>query len=210
MSSSMFSKRLSLLLRLSGAVVVLGGIVAAATEACLPPDAGGGGSGDRCNPDLSHDECGSGLVCAGYTPAAPQGDFILIPFCPENYCCAADSTGKITDTNPVCQPGCNGGAQSMCSAGVQAACAFVACVGDGGATSDCIALATADGGTTGDDGGQDGPTTSPEGSPEASLDAPANSDAGDAARTDASDAGAAQETGPDTGGGDASDSGGSG
>jgi hypothetical protein len=54
-----------------------------------------GKEGDRCNPDLSHDECNSGLSCQ--QPA----------YCPENYCCPTSGTSS----NPFCQPGCAGGGQ---------------------------------------------------------------------------------------------------
>lgn len=76
-----------------------------------------GSEGDRCNPDLAagHDECGSGLKCTIPTD------------CPEAYCCPTD--GK--SSNPVCQPGCNGGAASACNAGDIDACAF-ACSKDPG------------------------------------------------------------------------------
>jgi hypothetical protein len=85
--------------------------------------------GERCNPYTSHNECASGLVCAGYPPATPGAGWsgIVIPLCPENYCCAADSNGNITSSNPNCQPGCNGGALSMCNANMMLyadACAF--------------------------------------------------------------------------------------
>ena len=66
--------------------------------------------GDRCNPLSSHNECGSGLVCTG------QGAAPTIPFCPENYCCSVDSSGKINSTDPNCQSGCNGGAAAICAA----------------------------------------------------------------------------------------------
>jgi hypothetical protein len=72
---------------------------------------GGGGctvgqEGERCNPDLSHDECGSGLSCQ-----QPKD-------CPENYCCPTSGTSN----NPYCQPGCNGGQASICAAGGDADC----------------------------------------------------------------------------------------
>ncbi len=59
-----------------------------------------GREGDRCNPNLSHDECGSGLSCE-----QPEN-------CPENYCCPTSGTSA----NPFCQPGCNGGAEAICAA----------------------------------------------------------------------------------------------
>jgi len=59
-----------------------------------------GSEGDRCNPDLSHDECNAGLSCQ------------QPPSCPENYCCP--TTGG--SSNPFCQPGCNGGDIAICNA----------------------------------------------------------------------------------------------
>jgi hypothetical protein len=47
----------------------------------------GGNEGDRCNPDLSHNDCGAGLTCQ--TPST----------CVENYCCPADPT---TSSNNYC------------------------------------------------------------------------------------------------------------
>jgi hypothetical protein len=66
-----------------------------------------GNEGERCNPDLSHNECNSGLSCQ--QPAN----------CPENYCCPKSGTS----TNVFCQPGCNGGQASICAAGGDADCA---------------------------------------------------------------------------------------
>jgi len=95
--------------------------------------------GDRCNPYDSHNECGSGLECtvsawqvanqggASYqgTPELALGPgagtnsagaFDVLAFCPENYCCPVDSNGNLTtSTNANCQPGCNGGAASICT-----------------------------------------------------------------------------------------------
>ena len=88
-----------------------------------------GSEGDRCNPDLSHNECGSGLSCT--QPA----------LCPETYCCATDGTS----TNPYCQTGCSGGAASMCNAGADdaGACAF-ACKSDPSDLSSSAASACSD------------------------------------------------------------------
>jgi hypothetical protein len=65
-----------------------------------------GAEGDRCNPDLSHDECNSGLSCQ-----QPVN-------CPENYCCPVSGPAS----NPYCQPGCNGGQAAICAAGGDAEC----------------------------------------------------------------------------------------
>jgi hypothetical protein len=51
-----------------------------------------GNEGDRCNPDLSHDECNSGLVCSG--PGTSQA-----LACVENYCCPVPASDS---TNPYC------------------------------------------------------------------------------------------------------------
>jgi hypothetical protein len=60
-----------------------------------------GNEGDRCNPSLSNDECGGNpLSCQ--QPAE----------CPEYYCCPTSGTS----TNPYCQTGCAGGADSICAA----------------------------------------------------------------------------------------------
>jgi hypothetical protein len=96
--------------------------------------------GDRCNPYDSHNECSSGLACtvsswqlANQGTISAQGNEVLflgpgaasnsagaydvLEFCPENYCCPVDSDGNLTtSTNPNCQPGCNGGAASICTA----------------------------------------------------------------------------------------------
>ncbi len=51
-----------------------------------------GNEGDRCNPDLSHDECNSGLVCSGPGTSQPLA-------CVENYCCPTPASDS---TNPYC------------------------------------------------------------------------------------------------------------
>jgi len=88
-----------------------------ATAAILAFGCNQGREGDRCNPSLNtngHDECGGGLTC--FSP----------PFCPEAYCCPQSSDGSLgKSSNPNCQPGCNGGAASACTAGDTDACAFV-------------------------------------------------------------------------------------
>jgi hypothetical protein len=89
-------------------MVILGVLAAAGAYAggCLPPDAGGGGEGDRCNPSLSHNECGGSLVCTQPTD------------CPENYCCPTSGS-----SNPLCQAGCAGGGFSIAVAGFYQTCA---------------------------------------------------------------------------------------
>jgi hypothetical protein len=72
-----------------------------------------GAEGDRCNPSLSHDECGNGLACT--QPAN----------CPENYCCP--TSGPISSQS--CQPGCQGGDIAMDAGGLGYCTAFPdACV----------------------------------------------------------------------------------
>jgi hypothetical protein len=111
MNTSIYKAKALLLIRASavaGALFTLasvagGGCIGGATDSNVP-------EGDRCNPLDSHNECSSGLVCTG------QGSSPAVPFCPENYCCSVDSSGNINSTNPNCQPGCNGGAASICKA----------------------------------------------------------------------------------------------
>jgi hypothetical protein len=88
--------------RIGIALVVLAGALALG---------GGGGcnvgnEGERCNPSLSHDECGSGLACTQPVD------------CPESYCCP--TSGESSNAN--CQKGCNGGQASICAAGGDADC----------------------------------------------------------------------------------------
>jgi len=54
----------------------------------------GGAEGDRCNPDLSHNDCNAGLTCQQPLP------------CVENYCCPTPASSS---SNPYCQ-----GAPSVC------------------------------------------------------------------------------------------------
>jgi hypothetical protein len=70
--------------------------------------------GDRCNPDLSHNDCNSGLICtvASQGPPTTGEQFSPNAPCAETYCCPASGDS----TNPNCQPGCNGGAASICAA----------------------------------------------------------------------------------------------
>ncbi len=74
----------------AGALVIGGG------QACNI-----GQEGERCNPSLSHDECGAGLACTNPTN------------CPEYYCCPTSGTSS----NPYCQDGCNLGNCSIILAG---------------------------------------------------------------------------------------------
>lgn len=64
----------------------------------------GGREGERCNPDLSHDECDDGLTCQ--QPST----------CVENYCCPTPASGS---SNPYCNgKGCpNGGDAGPADAG---------------------------------------------------------------------------------------------
>lgn len=73
--------RASILAR-AGALVFLTALALALAGGC-----DGGREGERCNPALSHDECGVGLSCQ--QPGA----------CAENYCCPAAAA---TSTNPYC------------------------------------------------------------------------------------------------------------
>jgi hypothetical protein len=126
-------------------------LFALATVACIGQE--NVSEGERCNPFASSNTCASGLVCTG------QGSSPTIPFCPENYCCAVNAAGEIDSTNPNCQPGCNGGAASICNADKDpGACAFA----DGGSLQASEALDS--------DGGGAAPTPVPDaGSPEGSA-----------------------------------------
>jgi hypothetical protein len=99
-----------------------------------------GQEGDRCNPDLSHNECNSGLACTGAsTDKASKAPYVFedpstwtpnAP-CPENYCCPISGGSS----NPYCQPGCNGGAAAICAADPEdgsVACKLAAEQPDGG------------------------------------------------------------------------------
>jgi hypothetical protein len=97
MKFSIFSKHL--LLVGAGSFVA---VLAASLAGCDT-----GNEGDRCNPDLSHNECNSGLVCTQPTD------------CPENYCCPTDVTSS---SNSYCQPGCAGGAFSIAVAEFSGTC----------------------------------------------------------------------------------------
>jgi hypothetical protein len=115
--------------RLASCLAVVLGAVALTGMGCS-----GIGEGDRCNALRSSDECASGLVCSGY-PVGLATDH-PIDFCPNNYCCPANVTPS---DSPYCQPGCNGGAASICATddGGAAACAFATCVADAGDPSTC-------------------------------------------------------------------------
>jgi hypothetical protein len=78
-------------------------VVAMATLSLVAVGCAQGSIGDRCNPDLAAGEyeCNSGLMCS------PAGTL-----CPESYCCYPDGGGP----SPFCEPGCNGGANAICSA----------------------------------------------------------------------------------------------
>jgi hypothetical protein len=135
MKTSMFEKGIPMLARactLAGAlaaVLVFAGAGCSFTDNNTP-------QGSRCNPLDSHNECSSGSVCTG------QGSSPTIPFCAENYCCSVDSNGNIDSADPHCQPGCNGGAASICKATSDpGACAFAA-----GATLEAALAMDEDGG----------------------------------------------------------------
>jgi hypothetical protein len=85
---------------------LIGVFALAAGSAIVATGCDTGNEGQRCNPSLSHDECGGGLSCQQPTD------------CPENYCCPTSGTS----TNPYCQPGCAGGQASICAAGGDADC----------------------------------------------------------------------------------------
>src|SRR5512140_1514762 len=101
MSSRTSDHRVSLFAR-AVALVALGSLLVPLANGC-----DGGREGERCNPALSHDDCGDGLTCQ--QPTA----------CAENYCCPADPTKSTSPT-------CNGAGCPAVDAGVGAG------AGDGG------------------------------------------------------------------------------
>jgi hypothetical protein len=56
-------------------------------------EGGGGGEGERCNPDLSHNECNGALTCQVVF------DPVTLATCGESYCCPATPT---TSSNGYC------------------------------------------------------------------------------------------------------------
>ncbi len=98
MKTTALVSKMSILTRLLCELSVLG---VAFTLAAVTLGCNEGQEGDRCNPDLSHNECSSGLTCTAATN-----------ICPENYCCPTSGVSS----NPNCQPGCNGGAAAICLA----------------------------------------------------------------------------------------------
>jgi hypothetical protein len=90
------------LVRLGAVVAAVAGLIAASAVGCDT-----GNQGDRCNPNLSHNECGGGLVCLTAQTMPPLVD------CPEAYCCPSDLSQA---TSNFCQPGCAGGAFSIITA----------------------------------------------------------------------------------------------
>jgi hypothetical protein len=120
MKTSKFEKGISMVPRACALAGVILAVLSLAGAGCMGGFANDNlNEGDRCNPLDSHNECGGGLVCTG------QGSSPPIEFCPENYCCPVDANGNITSSNAFCQPGCNGGAASICAANQDpGACAF--------------------------------------------------------------------------------------
>jgi hypothetical protein len=131
------SRLLSLLFGLAGAAVLSG-------TGCVDV----GKEGGRCNPLLSHDECGDGLHCTQPVD------------CPENYCCPVETTPP--STSPYCQPGCNGGLQSICAA----------------TNNDAADCPGADGSSSGDDSASDAAASDAAASDAATSDAPASDGGG--------------------------------
>jgi hypothetical protein len=96
--------------------------------------------GDRCNPLSTHNDCANGAMCTVAstpegTPFPGQTSGPMIPFCPENYCCVVGEDGGISSANPICQPGCSGGAAVECAAAGDASAPACACAEAGDPTS---------------------------------------------------------------------------
>jgi len=113
-------------------LLAIAGVVALGGTGCTI-----GQEGERCNPSLGHDECGSGLACTIPTD------------CPEAYCCPTSGQSS----NPFCQAGCSGGQASACAAGGDADCPTEGGDDGGASTGD-------DGGSSGDEGGGGGDAAS--------------------------------------------------
>jgi hypothetical protein len=108
------SSRRSLLGRV-GAVAVAMSALAVLAGGCDQ-----GNEGDRCNPLLSHDECGGDtLVCSG-----PGTSYPLPGNCVENYCCPKDPTKS---SNPYCN-----GTDNSCPAPDAGSSTTTADAGDAG------------------------------------------------------------------------------
>lgn len=118
----------ALVLVLAGAAVV--------SAACVQ----GGEEGDRCNPNLSHDECGSSLTCQQPSP------------CVESYCCPANlatSTSAYCRGDPAACPS-EAGADARTEAGT-----------DAGTDTDADGSGGGGRAGTGIDSGPDGPADAP-------------------------------------------------
>ena len=78
-----------------GSMIVVAVLLVAAGMVALGNGCDGGREGERCNPFLSHNECGDGLSCQ--QPGT----------CAENYCCPTPATSS---ANPSCNgTGCPAG-----------------------------------------------------------------------------------------------------
>jgi len=182
MKISTFVKGIPMLPRLAfGLTVFLGG--AALFGGCYAEAQ----LGDRCNPLRSSDECGSGLSCSG-NPIGISANH-PIPYCPENYCCPinADGTVDFTNTNPYCQPGCNGGAEAICVASDNAAdaeaCIFAACLADASDPTSCSVSGGDDAATSSDAESSDAETTDGTTISEAGADVVSSPETGSEAST---------------------------
>ncbi len=139
----------------------------------------GGSEGDRCNPDLSHNDCNGALTCQ--QPAT----------CVENYCCPTPASAS---SNPFCNgsacpavdAGSGDAATSDASAGLDADAAGLSADASG-------TEANADAGTEANDG-QSGADAS-----DASSAADGIADAGAEAAVDGSDGGGAVDARADAG-----------
>jgi len=67
--------------------ILFGSFLLAGALALLGYGCDGGREGERCNPNLSHDECDDGLTCV--RPST----------CVENYCCPSSPSSS---SNPYC------------------------------------------------------------------------------------------------------------
>lgn len=100
MKTTMFQKIRVLRASLAGALLAgIGCTVALGWSGCML--GGGGTEGNRCVPQLSHNECNSGLNCVTGSYTDPNGVTFT---CGESYCCPASGTSVSGN--------CNGGAMA--------------------------------------------------------------------------------------------------
>jgi hypothetical protein len=204
MNTTAFTKKMSVFKTVRGKLILLAVALGAGGLVWLGGCMNVGLEGDYCNPYLmanSTSDCNAGLACTVQSygppttaPYASVGAAAWSPNapCAENYCCPIAGGS----TNPVCQPGCGGGAAYICSLGMAlppgSSLAYV-----------CAAAAAIEAGTPIPDGATE-PDSEADAGSDAAPDAAPDS-APDAAPDSASDA--ELDAAPDSGAADAADGG---